>query len=178
MKRFLFLVLSMSFFVVSCGGSDNVTCKTVREWDKISQESEGGYEEEDDDSIFCEATGEEVSYCIRGDYNDEVVDVYSIKVGEKEFKCKSGNAQGCYTEMAIYCGEFDGEYEDGLYCEETGTCSATGETAKYCMSTKGDEKVYYQVGDKKFECTIDTLEECLYSFSEYCGNVIEDEDEE
>ena len=178
MKKILILVLATMFFVFSCGGSDKITCKTVSEWDKSYSENEGGYEEEDDDSIFCETTGEEVVYCIRGDYNDEVVDVYSIKVGEKEFKCGSGNARDCYVKMAIYCGEFDGEYEDGLYCEEGGECSSTGDSVKYCMSTTGDEKVYYQVGEKKFECTVDTLEDCLYAFSKYCDGVIEDEDEE
>ena len=130
MKKILIIVLATMFFAASCGGSDKITCKTVSEWDKSYPENEGGYEEEEEESIFCNTTGEEVTYCIRGDYNDEVVDVYSIKVGEKEFKCGSGNAQDCYVKMAIYCGEFDGEYEDGLYCEELSQKSSENRQVK------------------------------------------------
>lgn len=157
------------------GKSGDVTCKTAREWDKVDGQIDGDYEDEDNDSIYCDKTGEEIVYCIVGAFTGETSDIYSIKVDGKEFKC-SGNNADCVLEMGKYCGNIDGDYEDGYYCEEQGECEKTGETAKYCASTSGDGNFYYQVGDKKFECTHENIESCYNDFYDYCGDMADDDE--
>lgn len=157
------------------GKSGDVTCKTAREWDKVDGQIDGDYEDEDNDSIYCDKTGEEIVYCIVGAFTGETSDIYSIKVDGKEFKC-SGNNADCVLEMGEYCGNIDGEYDDGYYCEEQGECEKTGETAKYCASTSGDGNFYYQVGDRKFECTHENIESCYNDFYDYCGDTAYDDE--
>lgn len=160
--------------------SGDVTCKTIKEWDTLYGDKEDAdYDDKEDSSIYCQKTGEMLVYCLYGDFYGSYSDIYSIKVGSKEFKCESENNEDCVFGMEQYCGHFDGEYEDGYYCEEQGTCENTGETAKACASTKGDGNFYYQVGDKKFDgCTSEDVESCYNAFREYCGETIPDDEEE
>ena len=160
------------------GKTGDVTCKTVKEWDTLYGDGEDAdYEDKEDSSIYCQKTGEMLVYCVSGDFYGAYSDIYSIKVGNKEFKCESENNEDCVFKMEQYCGALDGEYEDGFYCEEQGKCEKTGETAKVCASTKGDGNFYYQAGDKKFDgCTSENVEDCYNAFREYCGETIDDEE--
>ena len=165
----------------SGGSSGKVTCKTAKEWDKIAGETTDY--EDDDESIYCKKTGEEIVYCLSGvftssgDFSSEEAKISSVKVDGKEFKCESEDYADCILKMEQYCGAIDGDYEDGYYCEEQGICEKTGETAKYCMSTKGDRKNHYKVGNKELkECTDENIEECYYDLIDYCGELIYDND--
>lgn len=158
------------------GSSGKVTCKTAKEWDKVDGVVDDDYEE-DDESIYCKKTGEEIVYCISGAFTGETSKIYSIKVDGKEFKCNSENYEDCVFEAQQYCGALDGEYEDGYYCEDQGICEKTGEMSKFCASTKGDGKNYYQAGDTKFECTNENIESCYMDFYEYCGETVNEEEE-
>lgn len=160
--------------------SGEVTCKTVKEWDTLYGDGEDAdYSDKEDSSIYCQKTGEMLVYCIYGDFYGAYSDIYSIKVGDKEFKCESENNEDCVFGMEQYCEALDGEYEDGYYCEEQGTCEKTGEIAKVCASTKGDGNFYYQAGDKKFDgCTSENVEDCYNEFVKYCGDTISEEEEE
>lgn len=151
------------------GSSGKVTCKTAREWDKLDGTADDEYEK-DDESIYCQKTGEEIVYCIEGAFTGENTKIYSVKVDGKEFKCKTDNNYDCIMEMEQYCEALDGEYEDGFYCEEEGVCEKTGETSKVCASTKGDGNFYYQVGDRKFECNEENMQSCYEEYYEYCGS--------
>ena len=158
--------------------SGDVTCKSVKEWDTLYGDSEDAdYEDKEDSSIYCQKTGEMLVYCIAGAFNGANSDIYSIKVGDKEFKCNGNNAD-CVLEMEKYCEALDGEYEDGFYCEEEGVCEKTGETSKACASTKGDGNFYYQVGDRKFECNEENMQSCYEEYYEYCGDTTSEEEEE
>ena len=158
--------------------SGDVTCKTIKEWDTLYGDSEDAdYSDKEDDSIYCQKTGEMLVYCLYGDFNGSYSNIYSIKVGDKEFKCESENNEDCVFGMEQYCEALDGEYEDGFYCEEEGVCEKTGEIAKNCISTKGDENIYFQVGDRKFECSKDDMQSCYDEYYEYCGDTISEEDE-
>ncbi len=158
--------------------SGNVTCKTVKEWDTLYGDAEDAdYDDKEDSSIYCRKTGEMLVYCVSGAFNGADSDIYSIKVGSKEFKCESENNEDCVFGVQQYCEALDGEYEDGYYCEEQGKCEKTGEIAKVCASTKGDGNFYYQAGDKKFDgCTSENVEDCYNAFREYCGETIDDEE--
>ena len=159
--------------------SGDVTCKTVKEWDTLyGDEEDADYEDKEDSSIYCQKTGEMLVYCVSGDFYGAYSDIYSIKVGNKEFKCESENNEDCVFGMEEYCGHIDGEYEDGYYCEEQGKCEKTGEMSKFCASTKGDGKNYYQAGDRKFECTNENVEQCYMDYYEYCGDTVYEEDPE
>ena len=159
--------------------SGEVTCKTVKEWDTLYGDKEDAdYSDKEDDSIYCQKTGEMLVYCLYGDFNGAYSNIYSIKVGDKEFKCESENNEDCVFGMEQYCEALDGEYEDGFYCEEEGVCEKTGEIAKNCISTKGDENIYFQVGDKKFECSKDDMQSCYEEYYEYCGDTTSEEEEE
>ena len=166
--------------------SGEVTCKTAKEWDKVADETVNY--EDDDESVYCQKTGEEIVYCLSGVFTSsgvfskEEAEIYSIRVDGKEFKCESEDHYAdCFLGMEKYCeGLDDGdEYgDDGYYCHNEGVCKKTGETAKYCASTKGDGKIYYQAGDEKFgECTSENIEECYNEFHEYCGEIISGEEE-
>lgn len=161
--------------------SGDVTCKSVKEWDTLYGDSEDAdYEDKEDSSIYCQKTGEMLVYCIAGAFNGGNSDIYSIKVGDKEFKC-SGNNADCVLEMEKYCEALDGEYEDGVYCDDMGECKETGEMVKSCVLVEDYENIFYQVGDKKFECTRDNIEECYTEVYEYCGAIdeyIDDPDED
>ena len=162
------------------GGSSSgkVTCKTVKEWDTLYGDPEDAdYEDKEDSSIYCLNTGDMLVYCIAGAFNGADSDIYSIKAGSKEFKCESGHYEDCVFEMEQYCGALDGEYEDGYYCEDQGICEKTGEMSKFCASTRGDGKNYYQAGDTKFECTNENVENCYMDFYEYCGDTVYEEEE-
>ncbi len=159
------------------GSSGKVTCKTAREWDKLDGTADDEYEK-DDESIYCQKTGEEIVYCIEGAFTGENTKIYSVKVDGKEFKCKTDNNYDCIMEMEQYCGALDGEYEDGYYCEDQGICENTGEMSKYCASMSGDGKNYYQAGDRKFECTNENVEQCYMDYHEYCGDTVYEEDPE
>ena len=157
------------------GSSGKVTCKTAKEWDKLAGET--AEYEDDDESIYCKKTGEEIVYCLSGVFTSEEATISSIKVDGKEFKCNSENFEDCIFEMEQYCGALDGTYEDGYYCEEQGICEKTGETAEYCMSTSGDRKNHYKVGGESLkECTDENIEECYYDLIDYCGELIYDND--
>ena len=161
------------------GKTGDVTCKTVKEWDTLYGDKEDAdYSDKEDDSIYCQKTGEMLVYCLYGDFNGAYSNIYSIKVGDKEFKCESENNEDCVFGMEQYCEALDGEYEDGFYCEEEGVCEKTGEIAKNCISTKGDENIYFQVGDKKFECSKDDMQSCYEEYYEYCGDTTSEEEEE
>ncbi len=161
------------------GKTGDVTCKTVKEWDTLYGDKEDAdYSDKEDDSIYCQKTGEMLVYCLYGDFNGAYSNIYSIKVGDKEFKCESENNEDCVFGMEQYCEALDGEYEDGFYCEEEGVCEKTGEIAKNCISTKGDENIYFQVGDKKFECSKDDMQSCYDEYYEYCGDTTSEEEEE
>lgn len=158
--------------------SGEITCKTIQEWDTLYGDAEDtDYDNKEDDSIYCLETGEMLVYCIEGAFAGTSTSLYSIKAGDKEFKC-SGNNSDCYFEMEQYCGALEGEYIDGYYCVEDGECKNNGEMIKSCTSVKeeDDYKVYYQTGDKKFECTRDNLEECYDEVYEYCGSIEEIDD--
>ena len=160
------------------GKTGDVTCKTVKEWDTLYGDGEdANYDDKEDESIYCQKTGEMLVYCLAGDFNGSYSNIYSIKVGDKEFKCESENNEDCIFKMEQYCEALDGEYEDGYYCEEEGVCEKTGETSKACASTKGDGNFYYQVGDKKFECNEENMQSCYEEYYEYCGDTISEEDE-
>lgn len=153
--------------------SGDVTCKSVKEWDTLYGDSEDAdYDDKEDSSIYCQKTGEMLVYCIAGAFNGANSDIYSIKVGDKEFKC-SGNNADCVLEMEKYCEALDGEYEDGVYCDDMGECKETGEMVKSCVLVEDYENIYYQIGDKKFECTRDEVEECYTEVYEYCGAIDE-----
>ena len=155
------------------GSSGKVTCKSVKEWDTLYGDSEDAdYEDKEDSSIYCQKTGEMLVYCISGAFTGSTSQIDSIKVGDKEFKC-SGNNSDCFFEMEQYCESLDGEYEDGHYCENQGECKKTGEMVQTCVETQDYEKVYYQVGDKKFECTRDNIEDCYTEVYEYCEAIDE-----
>ena len=159
------------------GKTGEVTCKTVKEWDTLyGDEEDADYDDKEDSSIYCQKTGEMLVYCIYGDSYGAYSDLYSIKVGDKEFKCESENNEDCVFGMEQYCEALDGEYEDGFFCKEQGKCSKTGETAKNCVSTKGDESVYLQAGDRKFECNEDDMQSCYDEFYEYCGETNPEDD--
>lgn len=157
------------------GSSGKVTCKTAKEWDKVDGVVDDDYED-DDESIYCKKTGEEIVYCIAGAFTGETSNIYSIKVGDKEFKCNSDNYENCVFEAQQYCEALDGEYEDGYYCEDQGVCEKTGEMSKYCASTRGDGKNYFQAGDQKFECTNENVEDCYMKYHEYCGETVNEEE--
>ena len=159
----------------SGGSSGKVTCKTAKEWDKLAGETTDY--EDDDESIYCKKTGEEIVYCLSGVFSGADSKIYSIKVDGKEFKCESEDYADCVLEMEQYCGALDGEYNDGYYCEDQGICEKTGEMSKYCASTKGDGKNYFQAGEQKFECTNDNVEECYMNYHEYCGDTVYEEEE-
>ena len=158
--------------------SGDVTCKTIKEWDTIYGDKEDAdYDDKENESIYCQKTGEMLVYCLYGDFNGSYSNIYSIKVGDKEFKCESENHEDCFFKMEQYCEALDGEYEDGFYCEEEGVCEKTGETSKVCASTKGDGNFYYQVGDRKFECNEENMQSCYEEYYEYCGDTTSEEDE-
>ena len=153
--------------------SGDVTCKSVKEWDTLYGDSEDAdYDDKEDSSIYCQKTGEMLVYCVVGAFNGANSDIYSIKVGDKEFKC-SGNNSDCVFEAQQYCEALDGDYEDGSYCEDQGECKKTGEMVKTCVSTQDYENVFYKVGDKKFECTRDNIEDCYTEVYEYCEAIDE-----
>ena len=159
--------------------SGDVTCKTIKEWDTIYGDKEDAdYDDKENESIYCQKTGEMLVYCLYGDFNGSYSNIYSIKVGDKEFKCESENHEDCFFKMEQYCEALDGEYEDGFYCEEEGVCEKTGETSKVCASTKGDGNFYYQVGDRKFECNEENMQSCYEEYYEYCGDTTSEEEEE
>lgn len=158
--------------------SGDVTCRTIKEWDTLYGDAEDAdYDNKEDSSIYCQKTGDMLVYCISGAFSGENSDIYSIKVGNKEFKCESENNEDCVFGMEEYCGHIDGEYEDGYYCEEQGKCEKTGEMSKFCASTKGDGKNYYQAGDRKFECTNENVEQCYMDYHEYCGDTVYEEED-
>lgn len=157
------------------GSSGKVTCKTAKEWDTLYGDSEDADYEDGDESIYCKKTGEEIVYCISGAFTGETSNIYSIKVDGKEFKC-SGNNSDCVFEAQQYCEALDGEYEDGYYCEDQDVCEKTGEMSKYCVSTTGDGKTYFQAGDTKFECTNENIEECYMQYHEYCDETGSEEE--
>lgn len=162
------------------GSSGKVTCKTAKEWDKLDGETVDY--EDDDESVYCKKTGEEIVYCLSGvytssgDFSSEEAKIHSIKVDGREFKCESEDYADCILEMEQYCGALDGDYGDGYYCEEQGVCEKTGEMSKYCASTNGDGNFYYQAGDRKFECTNENIESCYNDFYDYCGDMIYDDE--
>jgi len=159
--------------------SGDVTCKTIKEWDTLYGDKEDAdYDDKEDSSIYCQKTGEMLVYCLYGDFNGSYSDIYSIKVGSKEFKCESENNEDCVFGMEQYCGHIDGEYEDGYYCEEQGKCEKTGEISKACASTKGDDNFYYQVGDRKFECNEENMQSCYEEYYKYCGDIVDDSEPE
>ncbi|MBQ3368029.1 hypothetical protein IJG44_03890 [bacterium] len=161
------------------GKTGEVTCKTIKEWDTIYGDKEDAdYDDKENESIYCQKTGEMLVYCLYGDFNGSYSNIYSIKVGDKEFKCESENHEDCFFKMEQYCEALDGEYEDGFYCEEEGVCEKTGETSKACASTKGDGNFYYQVGDRKFECNEENMQSCYEEYYEYCGDTTSEEEEE
>ncbi len=160
------------------GKTGEVTCKTIKEWDTIYGDKEDAdYDDKENESIYCQKTGEMLVYCLYGDFNGAYSNLYSIKVDGKEFKCESENKEDCIFKMEQYCEALDGEYEDGYYCEEQGECKETGEMVKSCVLVQDYENIFYQVGDKKFECTRDNIEECYTEVYEYCGSIDEYVDE-
>ena len=158
--------------------SGDVTCKTIKEWDTIYGDKEDAdYDDKENESIYCQKTGEMLVYCVIGGFNGANSDIYSIKVDGKEFKC-SGNNSDCVFEAQQYCEALDGDYEDGYYCEKQGVCEKTGEMSKYCASTIDEGTGYFQAGDRKFECTNDDLVACYNDFYEYCGDTVSEDDPE
>lgn len=154
--------------------SGKLTCKTGSEWEKLSGDDQ---EDGNIDDYICKNTGDELVFCIEGSTPNENTVPYSIKAGNKEFKC-SGDGRDCALAAYDYCGNLDGDVEGDYYCEEQGKCEKTGETAKFCASTKGDGNFYYQAGDKKFDgCTSENIESCYNAFREYCGEMIPDEED-
>jgi len=154
--------------------SGKLTCKTGSEWERLSGDD---HEDGNIDDYICKKTGEELVFCIEGSTPNENTVPYSIKAGNKEFKC-SGDGRDCALEVYDYCGNLDGNIEGEYYCEEQGECEKTGETAKICVSTSGDGNFYYQAGDRKFDgCSSENVEDCYNEFVKYCGEIIRDEEE-
>jgi len=154
--------------------SGKLTCKTGSEWERLSGDDQ---EDGNIDDYICKNTGDELVFCIEGSTPNENTVPYSIKAGNKEFKC-SGDGRDCALAVYDYCGNFDGDIEGEYYCEEQGECEKTGETAKICTSMSGDGNFYYQADDKKFDvCTSNNVESCYNTFREYCGEIIREEEE-
>ena len=153
--------------------SGKLTCKTGSEWEKLSGDD---HEDGNIDDYICKKTGDELVFCIEGSTPNENTVPYSIKAGNKEFKC-TGEGRDCALAVYDYCGNLDGDIEGEYYCEEQGKCEKTGETVKFCASTNGNQNIYYQAGDKKFEYSEGNAQSFQEEFYAYCGEIIRDEEE-